>query len=741
MRYPIQHSFLLICLYGLVLACNDEIISIKELNQDPGDSNQEVFEVSRMYNEYQLHITEQEGCRLSAKGDFFFLSDTIIQSGEKITLEVEQNPDLQPRQGNIQVLGADNMVIHTINIIQEGKSSQSNANAYAGALQRSYGVGYGYNALDEYASYNSVKDQIISLPALRRYEQSTHSSYIYDDLAPDTETSILEGEDSEELSKSLSIQANLGIDALFFRAHLNFGYSQSDLKSTDFSFCTIMNKYKMASRHLEPYDLAEIVRKDSTILTAGFRRLANKIINDDKGDDLEYNIAMLIETYGTHLIYHAELGGKLEYCSTFERAALNNQTTLSIAAQVSFANMLNFSMGQADQNTYEQISKRYSCNITAKGGDVALTTQIINHIDKQIPKGIIDQWYKSVEMDLNEPKNSNVELIDFKLFPIYDLFPDEARRKIATYLGVIIREDEASFPKPTYTYCSIPINPFQEFPEDTYVLQIINDGQVVAEACREYMGDKEYFCVYPVCYEKTDFSRGVALRIGKTKDEYGHPLRHPEPDSLYYISWQNMSYQQVAIGPRNNRSSLFFDHGTIHIDSNDTISYKSTKIKEKTLWGAGLGGWKYMKLGSYMVTFSKLVNNIQHDDIELGNIPLYWTKLNLDIIKDLVNLQKNYGVLTKWPFFHCDEFIYKYDDTGGKDNHEYCIIVSTLFTTQVGSIRYYEEMAYEWDPNASKRRKHLNWYENKQYPLTRTGYYVFVRNEKEHRHTISHFEE
>ena len=632
--YQLRNIALSIFLLCEVTSCCDEYLPT---SQDTPNFPKEVFEVSRMYDAYQLPITEEKGCYLVSKGDFFFLSDTTIQSGKEITLEVEQNPDSQSRQGDIQIFSPDGILVHTINIVQKGKNSQSNAAAYAGALQRSYGVGYGYNALDEYASYNSVKDQVISLPALRRYEQQNYSTYIYDDFATDTETSILEGEDSEELSKSLSVQANLGIDALFFRAHLNFGYSQSDLKSTDFSFCTIMNKYKMASRHLEPYDLVEIVRKDSTILTAGFRHLANKIINNAKGDDLNYNIAMLIETYGTHLIYHADLGGKLEYCSTFERAALNNQTTLSIAAQVSFANMLNFSMGQADQNTYEQISERYSCNITAKGGDVALTTQIINHIGKQIPKGIIDQWYKSVKMDLNEPKNSNVELIDFKLIPIYELFPDDAKRKIMTYLGIIIKEDEALFPKPIYNYCDISINPFatllgKEYTKkDTYVLQIINDDQVIAEACREYMGDKEYVCIYPVCYERTDFSRGVALAIGKTEDYYGRPLSNPEPDSLYYISWQGENYQQVLIGQKNSRDSLFFDHGTIHIDRKDSTCYKKTEIKEKTLWGIGLGGWKYMKLGVYMVTFNQFIKDYKYDETKLKDAPIFWESLSNNV--------------------------------------------------------------------------------------------------------------
>jgi len=52
-------------------------------------------------------------------------------------------------------------------------------------------VGYGYDAFGEYASYNSVRDQVISLPALRLYERENKTSCIVDDLAPDMATTIL----------------------------------------------------------------------------------------------------------------------------------------------------------------------------------------------------------------------------------------------------------------------------------------------------------------------------------------------------------------------------------------------------------------------------------------------------------------------------------------------------------------------------------------------------------------------
>ena len=99
--------------------------------------------------------------------------------------------------------------------------------------------GYGYDAFGEYASYNSVRDQVISLPALRLYERENKTSCIVDDLAPDMATTILEGNDSQQLLKSLSAHAGLGLDVGFFQAHVKVSYAHSDLKTNAYSFCPL----------------------------------------------------------------------------------------------------------------------------------------------------------------------------------------------------------------------------------------------------------------------------------------------------------------------------------------------------------------------------------------------------------------------------------------------------------------------------------------------------------------------
>lgn len=255
-------------------ACQDELFQHPiEENEAPVAAENEI-RLKREYSDYTLtaeQLTGLEGCRIHTKVGFVFLSDSVVRSGQPLVIEVEQNPYEEERFSELEFTDPEGTVVRSFSLRQASSLSQTQGEAYSGALQRSYGVGYGYDAFGEYAGYNSVRDQVISLPALQRYEQEHKTACIVDDFAPDMETTILEGNDSEQLLKSFSAHAGLGLDVGFFQAHVEGKYSRSDLKTNAYSFCTIINNYKAASRHIEPYTLVEIVRNNPEILTEGFR--------------------------------------------------------------------------------------------------------------------------------------------------------------------------------------------------------------------------------------------------------------------------------------------------------------------------------------------------------------------------------------------------------------------------------------------------------------------------------------
>ncbi|RGU28672.1 MAC/perforin domain-containing protein [Bacteroides cellulosilyticus] len=634
-----------ILILAVLTACQDENFQVPMEENEVHIATENEILLKRGYSDYTLtaeRLAGLEGCRIRAQEGFVFLSDSIVRSGEPLTIEVEQNPYQEERLGRLDFTDREGTIVRSFSLRQASSLTQTTGEAYSGALIRSYGVGYGYDAFGEYASYNSVRDQVISLPALRLYERENKTSCIVDDLAPDMATTILEGNDSQQLLKSLSAHAGLGLDVGFFQAHVKVSYAHSDLKTNAYSFCTIMNNYKALSRHTDPYNLVEIARNNPKILTEGFRNCVNKISDAIEKDRLDKAIEYtdeLFRIYGTHIIYHADLGGKLEFCSTFERAALDSKTTLSVAAEASFLNMCGFKMEEGQTNTYSQTSTRQSRSISARGGDVTYITEIINCEKDVLGDNIVDKWYKSIRLDLQDPVKNNVELIDFKLFPIYEFITDEkARNFVFTQLGIEIQYEDDMFPKvydKKYRQidCQKLITDDMKYHNQWWLEYLRADDQAIVETISEYIWikGKQYALrsFYPIISGEVR-NEGLAVTS----------------DSLYRILWKDLECTLTPIGKRSEYPTLYYNAGDLDITPTDSTETYSTDyvLRQTILYSLGKELRLFYKYGPYMFVASpsRWSGNPM---VAFADRPKDWEIFTQEkTLKDLEELHRKYNI-------------------------------------------------------------------------------------------------
>lgn len=634
-----------ILILAVLPACQDENFQVPMEENEVHIATENEILLKRGYSDYTLtaeRLAGLEGCRIRAQEGFVFLFDSIVRSGKPLTIEVEQNPYQEERLGRLDFTDREGTIVRSFSLRQASSLTQTTGEAYSGALIRSYGVGYGYDAFGEYASYNSVRDQVISLPALRLYERENKTSCIVDDLAPDMATTILEGNDSQQLLKSLSAHAGLGLDVGFFQAHVKVSYAHSDLKTNAYSFCTIMNNYKALSRHTDPYNLVEIARNNPKILTEGFRNCVNKISDAIEKDRLDKAIEYtdeLFRIYGTHIIYHADLGGKLEFCSTFERAALDSKTTLSVAAEASFLNMCGFKMEEGQTNTYSQTSTRQSRSISARGGDVTYITEIINCEKDVLGDNIVDKWYKSIRLDLQDPVKNNVELIDFKLFPIYEFITDEkARNFVFTQLGIEIQYEDDMFPKvydKKYRQidCQKLITDDMKYHNQWWLEYLRADDQAIVETISEYIWikGKQYALrsFYPIISGEVR-NEGLAVTS----------------DSLYRILWKDLECTLTPIGKRSEYPTLYYNAGDLDITPTDSTETYSTDyvLRQTILYSLGKELRLFYKYGPYMFVASpsRWSGNPM---VAFADRPKDWEIFTQEkTLKDLEELHRKYNI-------------------------------------------------------------------------------------------------
>jgi len=648
----------------LIFSCSDKNLDgTKEWNWD---SN--YLELSRSYCRVEIPhevIRGVENARITTDVPYVFLSDSIY-TGQSVFLEIEQNDEDDYREGRVffSDMTTDEQLV-VVYIKQGGKSTMTDGESYSGSLMRTYGVGYGYDATGEYASYNSVRDAVISLPALRNYERTHHSAIIVDDLKPVVEMSIIGGNSSEEVTSALGVKAGVGLDAGAFSAEVKIGYDSKDLKRSAYSFCTIYNNFSLVSRHVDPLTIAEISKEDPSVLTVGFRAAVDKIKNAI-GKDLNKTseaIDELFANYGTHFLYQSSLGGKLIFTSTFERAGLNSTMNLSASAEASFLNMCGFSATAEQKTTYEQTSTRQSRSLRVKGGDVTLCSQILHNDGESVPNSIIDAWYKSICMDINDETKNNVELIDFKLFPIYELISDDlVKNYIKQRLGLEMEYSLGRLPKAYnrgYFYYNIDSSnansnlcPLEDEKNNEYI-----------EVAQEYVkyNNHEYHLLtyYPIL-------EGEVRNEGLAYDQNG--------DSVYQILWLNKELTLTPLCLKSEAPRVYYNDGDIGLaPSKEDSLYSALKfydVDKYYCWDNYYGD--FLRLGPFVVFKGPICQGIKNEKNYVHDVRLdLWygiSPFTTNMVKDdLSHLEKEYEIIslaennTNHPMFSGDYYLFDKD--------------------------------------------------------------------------------
>ena len=473
--------------------------------------------------------------------------------------------------------------------------------AYIGDLYRSYGVGYGYNGTGKYSDYDEVRDRVIDLSVIQKFDAEHGSSTIVDDVSPSSFHHVYSGTDALTICQKLTSQASVKVDAVLFQSEVTTTFNKTDMTSNEFAFCTIYDGLTMASRHLEPYDLYYIAREHPEALSPGFMRyqqLAAEALKRNNNTEAMRILQNMFQTYGTHLIYHAKLGGKLKFSTTMNRHVVDSRTTLDEQAGASFLYCIGTKEGTETQDWVVNTSEQRETHIEALGGNSALALKLagMHDNDNMADKNkIINDWYKSVKFDPAAEKDSNnVELIDIKVAPIADLilYPDVADL-YNTLVGKHIKYETDVMPRArNKIYAKIPTSALQLY-DRSITKQAVVDHEIIGEIVNEYVHNVEYTVFYP------------SLGGKMCREGLG---RRQSDDSLFTITWQYLEGAEdkakAYVRPLvrlNYDDNIYYNNGDIDISPSDSIKFYTSDV---SIGRANLYMWNdtcvaNMKIGPY----------------------------------------------------------------------------------------------------------------------------------------------
>ncbi len=481
---------------------------------------------------------------------------------------------------------------------------------YIGDLYRSYGVGYGYNGTGKYSDYDEVRDRVIDLSYIQKFDQQHGSTTIVDDISPSSYHHVYSGTDAITICQKLTANASVKVDAILFQAEVSTTYNKTDMTSNEYAFCTIYDGLTMASRHMEPYDLYYIAREHPEALSPGFlryQRLAKEAIDKNNNTEAIRILQNMLQTYGTHVIYHAKLGGKLKFSTTMNRHVVDSRNSVEQQASASFLYCIGTTKGTATQDWVINTKTDRETHIEALGGNSALALQLSglhDSDDNALKSKVVDEWFKSLKFTPGADKDdNNVELIDIKVAPIADLITEPSVASLYNLLvGKHIAYETNVMPRArNQIYAKIPTSALQL--TQRYVTnQVVVQNEIIGEILNEYVHNVEYTVFYPTLGGKM-----VREGLGRRQSD----------DSLFTITWQylegaeNKAKAYVTPLVRLNYDDyIYYNNGDIDISPTDSIKFYTTAA---TISQAALYMWNdtctaNMKIGPYYLHQGVMAN-------------------------------------------------------------------------------------------------------------------------------------
>ncbi len=493
--------------------------------------------------------------------------------------------------------------------------------AYIGDLYRSYGVGYGYNGTGKYSNYDEVRDRIIDLSAIQKYDEAHGSTTLVDDVSPSSYHHVYSGTDAITICEKLTRKSSVKVDLLLFQAEVSTTFNKTDMVSNEFAFCTIYDGLTMASRHMEPYDLYHIAHEHPEVLSPGFLRyqnLAAEALRNHNTTEAMRIIQNMFQTYGTHVIYHAQLGGKLKFSTTMNRHVVDSRNTVDQQAGVSFLYAIGTKDGTEKQKWVVDTKEDRETHIEALGGNSALALDLAGqHESSDMAKKskVIDKWFKSLKFDPSLPKDSsNVELIEIKVAPVADLIIDESVAALYnTLVGKHVAYETAVMPRVrNKVYAKIPTSTLQ-LVDRSVTKQVVADREIIGEVLNETVHNVDYTVFYPTL-------GGKMAREGLG--------RRCSDDSLFTITWQYIegreSEAKAFVTPLvklNYDDNIYYNNGVIDIAPEDSVKSYTSDISVNT---AALYMWNdtcitNVKIGPYYL-HQGVMANISEDQSAMNTI-------------------------------------------------------------------------------------------------------------------------
>lgn len=619
---------------------------------------------------YQFSV-RQEGMQdttiaITTDAEWLSLTTNRLPADGIVEFYALENKSISERSATIRFSSAINPEhVATLVVRQQGfpltASNDGDANP-----QKDYGVGWGFNAYQDFQSSKSVAGKVINEQALQQFDSDTTFNSFQESVRGRQSFEVYSAHSLQEMSSTLTKTTEKTVNILFYKKTTKRFEKISTHSTSENLFAYARLTSTVASRSMDKGVLEYLVGKGETsIFTPQFKEVYDRIIRAG-GTERTRLIQEMLSQYGTHIITEASLGGMIDYAVTFDRnVATTLETTSENYCSYFFGRRSKSESDRSQEHVTSSNGGDYAINIS--GGESKVRERLLSttrSLEKggQLNADDLSAWAASINSNClyDEERRADLDIVDFHFLPIWKLFADkETQNAVLQQVIEMGANSNHAFTDEelgTDNYRIENIAQYDNFgtsPTATLVKVLYNGGVPIVEICSEYVPkirtDKRITVFYPIKGGRTRIGQGIFPGDGE-----GNP-----PAMLTFSEGDCYVNPIDGYGYYDRITELYYLHGNLYAEGYGTALNRlgSTRVRDQYLSflsnqypvvKIGSGYWCRLALKketSLNLKYTKMVGNIPY-------IRVYYdkgdkaTQTSKEVFGD--DVDKLLGYRTKW---------------------------------------------------------------------------------------------
>lgn len=437
-------------------------------------------------------------------------------------------------------------------------------------FKRTYGVGFSFDGLHgEFCNFRDIKCQVLDY---QKVKEAASGSLIRTNRDNEIKTSSQIYYSRDEYYQNTVFKADLEAKLIIFNGKAEGNTSISEKGERNNFFGEIEYACPSLQVALNSLSLKSLIqnRHQDQLLTPNFREVLDWL----KKHHDNATIDSFIERYGTHVVTSANLGGSITIQMQMAKDSLTDLYTKQALGEAAIMKLFKKNSSSEEYKRITYMLNSADCKVRIKGGDLSkIPNEALNFTFGKSPdlSQYISGWTESLHYDQENFKNSNLEMIEMKVTPIWNFIPDETissliRQRIYGTADKLQNEKgnsnsiSTSFELPKLVTCKM--GGTTQTVQRPQTVNVISGERYVATICRERIPDinaaNDVQVVYPIIDRQANLMSGLCIYNGKAysvrclndKTSAEYLGDSPSGETIYLnngvcdtIKYENLDYQ------------------------------------------------------------------------------------------------------------------------------------------------------------------------------------------------------